>query len=102
MQWHEDSFDLPEGAALLAAGDACRNQIFRMGGATYGFQCHIEVDAYIARSWVRLRAAESGATDAAFSARFEEDLERHLGDAMAYCRTVTRRWTALAAGRNAR
>lgn len=98
MEWHEDNFHLPDGAALLATGDACRNQIFRIGYSTYAFQCHIEVNADIARSWVRLRAAESGAADPAFFARFEDDLDSHLGNAMAFCRSVTRRWTALAAG----
>ena len=31
FQWHEDTFDLPEDAFLLAEGDVCRNQAFRVG-----------------------------------------------------------------------
>jgi GMP synthase-like glutamine amidotransferase len=31
MQWHQDTFDLPDGATLLATGDVYRNQIFSWG-----------------------------------------------------------------------
>jgi GMP synthase-like glutamine amidotransferase len=32
IEWHRDSFGLPGAASLLVEGDACRNQIFRLGG----------------------------------------------------------------------
>ena len=41
--WHGDTFSLPEGATLLAASDACRNQVFVTGdGLGLGLQCHLE------------------------------------------------------------
>jgi len=41
--WHGDTFELPEGALLLASSEACRNQIFVTGdGHGLGLQCHLE------------------------------------------------------------
>jgi GMP synthase-like glutamine amidotransferase len=51
MQFHEDTFDLPEGAKLLLSGD-CPNQGFRVGDTTYGFQFHMEVTLEDAFAWL--------------------------------------------------
>jgi GMP synthase (glutamine-hydrolysing) len=56
FQWHEDTFDLPDGAELLAAGDDVQVQAFRMGRSAWGVQFHFEVDAEGVDAW--LRAAE--------------------------------------------
>ena len=50
FQWHEDSFTLPPGAELLAAGDACHNQAFRFAMA-WGVQFHPEIDAAAIEDW---------------------------------------------------
>lgn len=44
FQWHEDTFDLPKGAELLAAGDTVTNQAFRHGDRAWGVQFHFEVN----------------------------------------------------------
>jgi GMP synthase (glutamine-hydrolysing) len=51
FQWHEDTFDIPEGAVLLAEGKDCKNQAFRVGQNAYGLQFHIEVTEDMIRSW---------------------------------------------------
>ena len=56
FQWHEDTFDLPAGAELLAAGEDVRVQAFRMGRNAWGTQFHFEVDTEGVDAW--LRAAE--------------------------------------------
>ncbi len=53
FQWHGDTFDLPPGAVLLAEGQSCRNQAFRVGGCAYGIQFHIEVTQEIVDGWLR-------------------------------------------------
>lgn len=53
FQWHEDTFDIPEGAALLAISDTCRNQAFRVGQNAYGMQFHLEVDERLVTDWSR-------------------------------------------------
>lgn len=42
LQWHGDTFDLPEGATLLATGPACCNQAYSIGNM-YGVQFHFEM-----------------------------------------------------------
>ena len=50
LQWHGDTFDLPEGATLLARSAAYPNQAFRVGDS-YGLQFHIEVPLSLATDW---------------------------------------------------
>ncbi len=50
LQWHGDTFDLPDGATLLARSAAYPNQAFRVGGS-YGLQFHIEVPLSLATDW---------------------------------------------------
>jgi GMP synthase - Glutamine amidotransferase domain len=50
FQWHGDTFDLPEGATLLYAGDRVRNQMFSYRSAL-GVQFHPEVTGEIITRW---------------------------------------------------
>jgi GMP synthase (glutamine-hydrolysing) len=54
FQWHEDTFDLPEGAVLLAAGDDVPVQAFRFGTHAWGVQFHFEVDRDGVEAWLRV------------------------------------------------
>jgi GMP synthase-like glutamine amidotransferase len=54
FQWHEDTFDLPDGAELLAAGDDVQVQAFRIGRNAWGVQFHFEVDAEGVGAWLRV------------------------------------------------
>ena len=56
-QWHGDTFDLPPGGELLATGETCRHQAFRVGRA-YGVQFHPEVDPRILDRWLDVYRAE--------------------------------------------
>ena len=51
LQWHGDTFDLPEGAVRLAGSPAYPNQAFRFENA-YGVQFHLEVSGDMAREWL--------------------------------------------------
>ena len=51
LQWHGDTFDLPEGGVLLASSPAAPNQAFRVGDVAYGVQFHLEVTPEMADLW---------------------------------------------------
>lgn len=51
FQWHNDSFEIPAAAVLLAYSVACPNQAFRLGKNAYGIQFHPEVDGAIVETW---------------------------------------------------
>jgi GMP synthase (glutamine-hydrolysing) len=50
LQWHGDTFELPDGATLLASSSAYRNQAFVYKSA-YGLQFHVEVTPELAAEW---------------------------------------------------
>jgi GMP synthase (glutamine-hydrolysing) len=43
LHWHQDTFELPDGATLLASSAQYCHQAFRVGMA-YGLQFHVEID----------------------------------------------------------
>ena len=53
FQWHEDTFDVPQGGTLLATGQNCPHQAFKVGKCAYGIQFHIEVTEAIIADWCK-------------------------------------------------
>ena len=102
MQWHDDSFEVPAGAAHLMASETCRNQAFRLGEATYAFQCHFEATRPLVETWLSgFKAPPTDPIDIDFVGRIDDELTRHVDASMAFCDTVGRRWAALVAARRA-
>lgn len=56
FQWHADTFDLPEGALLLAEGDDVPHQAFRVGEHAYAVQFHPEPTEEGIAAWCELWA----------------------------------------------
>ena len=52
FQWHNDSFNIPEGGVLLAEAKECKNQAFKVGGCAYGLQFHIESTPEMIKKWL--------------------------------------------------
>ena len=52
FHWHYETFDLPEGATLLASSALYKNQVYRWGKNTLGLQCHPEVQAETLENWL--------------------------------------------------
>lgn len=51
LQWHGDTFDLPDGAIHLARSNQYENQIFSFNNSL-ALQCHAEVTPCILKSWI--------------------------------------------------
>jgi GMP synthase (glutamine-hydrolysing) len=100
MQWHEDTFAMPEGAVRLMTGATTENQAFRYGDTAYGFQCHFEISLQQAQHWIdnfnhvihKKLGVEEGnkAID-----RARSELASHGNAAMDFCRTIGSRWADL-------
>lgn len=43
FHWHSDTYDLPDGAKLLASSETCTNQAFLSGNNILGLQFHFEI-----------------------------------------------------------
>ena len=52
IHWHEDTFDIPDGAVQLATNPHTQNQTFRYGRNAYGTQFHIEVTPAMLDVWL--------------------------------------------------
>jgi GMP synthase (glutamine-hydrolysing) len=94
LQWHGDTFDLPDGAVRLAGSPAYRNQAFRYANA-YGVQFHLEISDEMAREWASVpayadsleRALGPGATSG-----FVAQIEANSAVMRAHGRTLFERW----------
>jgi GMP synthase-like glutamine amidotransferase len=53
FQWHEDTFDIPEGGTLLCVSEPVRNQAFRIGSCAYGLQFHLEASLVMIGAWMK-------------------------------------------------
>lgn len=62
--WHNEGFEVPAEAELLAEGRTFSNQAFRIGGHAYGLQFHPEATVPIMRTWMEESAHMLGAPGA--------------------------------------
>lgn len=83
FHWHEDVFELPQGAVHLASHENAPNQAFRYGKYTYGLQFHIELDDELIHTWLHYPA-------------FAQDIRETLHEPDAPAR-LAREWTEKAA-----
>jgi len=90
FHWHGETFDLPEGAELLASSADCRHQAFRLGDRIYGLQFHLEVTPEMISHWCQEDEA-CGAPEATEPI----DPHAHSPRAMDLARLVFGRWCDL-------
>ncbi|HEY4343572.1 MAG TPA: type 1 glutamine amidotransferase [Parvibaculum sp.] len=92
MQWHGDTFDLPDGAVRLATRETCVNQAFRIGETTYGFQFHLEVTPETVDLWTELRTKAERQPFEVVKARLGGEA---LDAQISFARRVMERWLTL-------
>jgi GMP synthase (glutamine-hydrolysing) len=78
FHWHEDTFDLPEGATLLATGDEVRTQAFRYGNTAWGTQFHFEVDRAEIDLWLKTAGDEGLRAWGTTTERMQAETDRFI------------------------
>jgi GMP synthase-like glutamine amidotransferase len=105
LQWHTDTFELPEGAIRLAGSPAYPNQAFRWGDHAYAVQFHIEVTSPMACEWAEVpeyeRSLEHTLGPGSFPALLRE-FDEHVETMAATARELFGRWVDVASAAPAR
>ena len=94
LQWHGDTFDLPQGGIRLAGSPAYPNQAFRFGNA-YGVQFHLEVTPEMAREWAQVpeyAASLEQTLGPDRAASFLAGIEAGAGEMLQHGRALFERW----------
>jgi GMP synthase (glutamine-hydrolysing) len=100
LQWHGDTFSLPEGAVLLASSPSYPNQAFRWGRSAYGIQFHLELTREMAAEWTRVPAyadALERVLGPGSATALVDQLAARAGDLRAHGRQMFECWLDLAA-----
>jgi len=95
FQWHGETFDLPEGAVLLARSPAYPNQAFRWREKAYAVQFHVELSADMAEQWSQVpeyRAALERVLGRGATMKVVSDVSREEKTLRAYARTMFENW----------
>jgi GMP synthase-like glutamine amidotransferase len=100
LQWHGDTYELPDGALRLARSGRYEQQAFVLGRA-YGLQFHLEVDRALAASWMQVpeyvaeleQLAGQGAP-----ARILAEIRAAEADTVPLARSLFARWLVEVAG----
>lgn len=84
LHWHGDTFDLPDGARLLASTDICANQAFDLNqGSALAVQFHLETPPDAVESWLIGHTVEIAATENASVAEIRAQTQRQSAAANA-------------------
>ena len=92
FHWHEDTFELPHGATLLARGDDVPMQAFRMGDRAWGVQFHLEVDRPELELWLRAAGEDVVRAWGSTTERLIQEADGYLDTQEAKAREVFRRF----------
>jgi len=92
LHWHGDTFDLPEGAELLASTPLCRNQAFRYGKSVLAFQFHPEASTKNFERWLIGHAAEIGSTAGISVAKLRSETARLAPESAPLGQQCLREW----------
>jgi GMP synthase (glutamine-hydrolysing) len=92
MAWHNDMFDLPREATLLATGNTCLHQAFRIGQCSWGTQFHPEITPEIIWGWLQAHEEEHNTAFPDLRQALQTQMDRHMQSAVRYGRLLTEGW----------
>lgn len=100
LQWHGDTFELPDGAVRLASSPVAANQAFAAAeGPAFGVQFHMEVTPEMARQWAEVpayRDALAQTLGEERGAEFLAEVERRATEMHPNARRLFANWLDLA------
>ena len=89
VQFHQDTFELPPGAVLLASSALCANQIARCGDRAYALQFHPEASWQCFATWIESSYADFvGPRPAVSGETLVESVRRHDTSIRAHATTL--------------
>jgi GMP synthase (glutamine-hydrolysing) len=91
LQWHADTFDLPDGAVRLAGSEPYPNQAFRFENA-YGVQFHLEVSPAMAREWMEVPEYASALERTIGGETLLRAVDERADEMLTYGRALFERW----------
>jgi GMP synthase (glutamine-hydrolysing) len=83
FHWHGDTFDIPQGATLLASSEACHNQGFVIENRIVGFQFHLETTMEAAKKLI------NECSDELDGSRYVQSKEQMLSDTTKFAKINT-------------
>ena len=92
FHWHEDTFELPEGATLLATGDDVHTQAIRYGETAWGTQFHFEIDRPEIELWLKTAGDDEVRAWGKTSEEIRTEAERHIDGHEERARALFRRF----------
>lgn len=92
LHWHGDTFDLPDGATLLASTDLYPHQAFAWGAHALALQFHIETSARGLERWFIGHACEIAGTPGLSVPLLREQTAEYAADAEARGRQCLNAW----------
>lgn len=95
MQWHFDTFELPEQAELLMTNSTCDNQVYRIGRSVYGFQCHLEITPDIVMGWLAKNSDWLENHDPDLGQRVRTQLRAHAVQSAQFAQQIAQFWISL-------
>lgn len=95
LHWHEDTFELPEGATVLATGDEVHLQAFRIGARAWGAQFHFEVDRTELEFWLQAAGEKLVRAWGKTTAQVLVEADRHMATQEARALEVFRRFARI-------
>lgn len=84
FHWHNDTFDLPSGATLLASSRQYAHQAYRYGKHVFALQFHPEMTRQLIEEWVNIHLEWLRRQNPGWPDRILKETEQHLHNLEVY------------------
>ena len=97
FEWHNESFDLPDGATRILTNEACPNQAYVIGNSI-GLQGHVEMTEDMVHAWIGDGGGDLAPVEGQTrpyvqsAAQITADLDRNVGELHHRAERIYQRW----------